>query len=131
MTVIVRVTPRFNWQGPGHWSARRALEAVARLGADASRVAFTGHSNGAFGAWLLAALDRPAYGASAAQALSRLPDSLWLDRLDAAASASGWRHRALALRWNGTPPAAERLRQWQRNGVLPAALAREVASWTE
>ena len=81
--------------------------------------------------WLLAALDRPAYGASAAQALSRLPDSLWLDRLDAAASASGWRHRALALRWNGTPPAAERLRQWQRNGVLPAALAREVASWTE
>ena len=55
--MIVRVTPRFNWQGPGHWSARRALEAVARLGADASRVAFTGHSNGAFGAWLLAALD--------------------------------------------------------------------------
>lgn len=75
-----RGTHGFNWQGPGHWSAMHALEALAERAAlwrpldrpsnadtaDGSplrrprvalalprRVLFTGHSNGGFGAWLL------------------------------------------------------------------------------
>ena len=66
-----RGTHGFNWQGPGHWSALRALDSLAeRAGlwqtqteADAEtandvvrvanppRVIFAGHSNGGFGAW--------------------------------------------------------------------------------
>ena len=66
-----RGTHGFNWQGPGHWSALHALEALserAKLWRDPAaltdsasigrlalasppRVIFTGHSNGGFGAW--------------------------------------------------------------------------------
>ena len=55
-----RGTHGMNWQGPGHWSALAALDALSRLapawgaGADAERVLFTGHSNGGYGAWVLA-----------------------------------------------------------------------------
>ena len=54
----------FNWQGPGHWSAVRSLEALYALsgtfwgGAYAASaekgVVYTGHSNGGFGAVLMA-----------------------------------------------------------------------------
>ena len=59
-----RGTHGFNWQGPGHWSALRALEAlsdraavwpdafVAVAPAPRRRLIFTGHSNGGFGAWM-------------------------------------------------------------------------------
>lgn len=59
-----RGTHGFNWQGPGHWSALRALEALtdrAAVWPDARveltttphrRLIFTGHSNGGFGAWM-------------------------------------------------------------------------------
>ncbi len=67
-----RGTHGFNWQGPGLWSARYAMDALRartvawarRRPADRARVEiafpyetiFTGHSNGGYGAWLGAAL---------------------------------------------------------------------------
>ena len=59
-----RGTHGYNWQGPGHWSALRALESLTERAAvwpDARvhlapapqrRLIFTGHSNGGFGAWM-------------------------------------------------------------------------------
>eukprot|EP01065_Artemidia_motanka_P017794 TRINITY_DN21201_c0_g1_i2.p1 TRINITY_DN21201_c0_g1~~TRINITY_DN21201_c0_g1_i2.p1 ORF type:complete len:863 (+),score=237.14 TRINITY_DN21201_c0_g1_i2:269-2590(+) len=60
-----RGTHALNWQGPGHWSATAALRALqsiagkwnSSLRINASKVIYTGHSNGGFGAVLLAALD--------------------------------------------------------------------------
>ena len=60
-----RGTHGFNWQGPGEWSALRALDALAERAArwpvkeggssvalsTPRRVLFTGHSNGGYGAW--------------------------------------------------------------------------------
>ena len=58
-----RGTHGFNWQGPGHWSALAALDALANRAAAWTearvalstpyRVIFTGHSNGGFGAWFV------------------------------------------------------------------------------
>ena len=59
-----RGTHGVNWQGPGHWSALRALESLSAVAArwtlDNVKVAnrpwkviFTGHSNGGYGSWLL------------------------------------------------------------------------------
>lgn len=81
--------------------------------------------------WLIGALDNADFGASAAQALAGLPASQWIDAIGHGRSDHGWRHRALALRWIGTPMARERLRIWQRDGALPATLKAEVASWSE
>jgi hypothetical protein len=55
-----RGTHGFNWQGPGHWSVFYALRALqqraalwpdGRVDVNASRLIFTGHSNGGYGAW--------------------------------------------------------------------------------
>ena len=59
-----RGTHGVNWQGPGHWSALRALESLSTVASRWTldnvnvanrpwKVIFTGHSNGGFGAWLL------------------------------------------------------------------------------
>jgi len=65
-----RYTHGFNWQGPGHWSALAALQALTeradawsarhqaaggavRVQQQPHRIIFTGHSNGGYGAWLL------------------------------------------------------------------------------
>ncbi len=79
---------------------------------------------------LLALLDDPRRGASAAQALAHLPAERWVDRLAAADSDSGWKHRLLALRWSGSPPALARLRRWQREGRIPDRYAASVSAWT-
>lgn len=59
-----RGTHGYNWQGPGHWSALRAIEALSDRAAvwpgarvnvapiAERRLIFTGHSNGGFGAWM-------------------------------------------------------------------------------
>jgi pimeloyl-ACP methyl ester carboxylesterase len=60
-----RGTHAMNWQGPGHWSALKAFEALGTITAARypsltpalpphARVVWTGHSNGGFGAWMLA-----------------------------------------------------------------------------
>lgn len=60
-----RGTHGWNWQGPGHWSALHAVDALSERAvvwsgarvhvapASQRRLIFTGHSNGGFGAWML------------------------------------------------------------------------------
>ena len=71
-----RGTHGYNWQGPGLWSAMTALDALGvgllSIPADVDRVLFTGHSNGGFGAWLLAGM-QPERAAACAP-LSGMPE---------------------------------------------------------
>lgn len=68
-----RATHSFFWQGPAHWHAVRALAALRRRAAAWHQGRFraglgrilTGHSNGGYGALLLAALE-PAYALAVA-----------------------------------------------------------------
>lgn len=78
---------------------------------------------------LIALLDDPGLGASAAYALAQRQRGGWIDALAPAADAAGWRHRVLALRWAGTPQARVRLQGWLADGRIPEPLAGQVRQW--